>query len=199
MAQAAELEALLGPLMTLEEWAELPDDVPGEFVDGRLVEEEMPNVVHEVIVMWLGHIFLAWSEKTNAVVAGSGVKFAVSRDRGRKPDATVFLPNTKRPPAKGMVRTPPDIAVEVVSSSGRDQRRDRQEKLGEYAAFGIRWYWIVDPERRTLDIHALGDEGRYTLVVECSTGAVTNVPGCPGLVLDLDVLWSKTEALTNES
>jgi len=57
MARAAELEALLGPQMTLEEWTELPDDVPGEFVDGRLVEEETPNVVHEVIVMWLGHVF----------------------------------------------------------------------------------------------------------------------------------------------
>jgi Uma2 family endonuclease len=184
--------------MTLEEWAELPDDVPGEFVDGRLVEEEMPNFVHEVIVMWLGYVFLGWAEKTNAIVGGSGAKFAVSRERGRKPDATVFLSSTKRPPAKGMVRVPPDIAIEVVSPSRRDQRRDREEKLAEYAEFGIRWYWIVDPERRSVEIQALGEDGRYALAVERSTGSITEIPGCPGLVLDLDVLWSKADALANE-
>jgi Uma2 family endonuclease len=184
--------------MTLEEWAELPDDVPGEFVDGRLVEEELPNFVHEVIVMWLGYVFLGWAEKTGAIVGGSGAKFAVSRDRGRKPDATVFLPATKKPPAKGMVRVPPDIAIEVVSPSRRDQRRDREETLAEYAEFGIRWYWIVDPERRSVEFQALGEDGHYALAIERSTGSITEIPGCPGLVLDLDVLWSKADALANE-
>jgi Uma2 family endonuclease len=92
---------------------------------------------------------------------------------------------------------PPDIAIEVVSPSRRDERRDREEKLGEYAAFGIRWYWIVDPERRTVEIHAL-DGGSYVLAVEGSAGVIESVPGCPGLLLDLDVLWSKADALADE-
>jgi Uma2 family endonuclease len=198
MAQAAELEALLGPQMTLEEWAELPDEVPGEFVDGRLVEEEMPDPVHEVIVMWLGHIFLSWAKVGSALVGASGIKFAISHQRGRKPDATIFLPGTKRPAARGVVRVPPDIAIEVVSPSRRDQRRDRVEKLVEYAAFGIRWYWIVDPEQRSVEIQALGDDGRYAKVVERSSGAINEIPGCPGLALDLDALWSYADAFARE-
>ena len=197
MAQLASLDSLLGPRMTLEEWAELPDAVPGEFVDGRLVEEEMPDLVHEVIVMWLGHVFLSWAEKSKAIVGGSDAKFAVSRDRGRKPDATVFL-SGKRPPRRGVVRLPPDIAIEVVSPSRRDEQRDREEKLAEYAAFGVRWYWIVDPERRSVEIHALGDDGTYTLAVERARGVLEQIPGCPGLELDVDTLWSKADALAEE-
>jgi Uma2 family endonuclease len=83
----------------------------------------------------------------------------------------------------------------VVSPSRRDARRDREEKLAEYAAFGIRWYWIVDPERRSVEIHALGDRGSYELARAASTGTLADIPGCPGLVVDLDVLWSKSEAL----
>jgi len=30
--------------MTLEEWADLPEDEEGELVDGRLEEEEMPGL-----------------------------------------------------------------------------------------------------------------------------------------------------------
>ena len=197
MAQPASLDSLLGPRMTLEEWAELPDSVPGEFVDGRLVEEEMPDLVHEVIVMWLGHVFLSWAEKSKAIVGGSDAKFAVSPDRGRKPDATVFLPG-KRPPRRGVVRVAPDIAIEVVSPSRRDERRDREEKLAEYAAFGIRWYWIVDPERRSIEIHALDDDGAYALAVERAAGVIDEVPGCPGLTVDVDALWSKADALADE-
>ena len=87
MAQPASLDALLGPRMTLEEWAELPNDVPGEFLDGRLVEEEMPDFVHEVIVMWLGHVFLSWAETSNAIVGGSDAKFRKALQAYRKAQA----------------------------------------------------------------------------------------------------------------
>ena len=53
MSVAVPIEALLGPRMTTSEWAELSEDVPGELVDGRLVEEEVPDYAHEVIVAWL--------------------------------------------------------------------------------------------------------------------------------------------------
>ena len=98
-----------------------------------------------------------------------------------------------------MVRVPPDIAIEVISAARRDERRDREEKLGEYAAFGVAWYWVIDPERRSVEIHALGKEGSYTLALTGRAGVVTEVPGCPGLVLDIDALWSKADALSDES
>ena len=31
----------------------MPEDEAGEVVDGRLEEEEMPDFVHELIVLWL--------------------------------------------------------------------------------------------------------------------------------------------------
>jgi Uma2 family endonuclease len=193
-----EVEYKLGQPMTLEEWYDMPEDEDGEIVDGLLVEEEVPSYAHEVIVGWLAQHLRAWLVPRGGFVGGSGAKFAVGILRGRKPDLSAYFPGRK-PPPYGLVRTPPDIAVEIVTATPRDRRRDRVAKLHEYAAFGIRYYWILDPEMRTLEIFERTESGHFMDVLGATEGRVENVPGCDGLTLDLDGLWAEIERLDPES
>jgi Uma2 family endonuclease len=181
--------------MSVAEWALLPDGEPGELVDGRLVEEEVASGVHELIVGWLIFVLTGWVDAREGFVFGSDLKFAVAPEQGRKPDVTVFFAGSPLPPAEGVVEVPPDIAVEVVSPSPKDDRRDRVEKPDEYAAFGVRWYWIVDPQLRSLEIHARGADGRYALALAATAGVIEAVPGCEGLRLDLGRLWARVDRL----
>jgi len=172
----------------------MDEDEPGELVDGRLEEEEVPDLIHELVVTWLTHVLRMWAGR-NGFVFGSGGKYKVRADRGRKPDVAAYLHlETRRPPARGLVRVPPDIAVEVVSPSPRDERRDRIEKMDEYASFGVSYYWILDPSLQSLEIFELTD-GRYARAARATEGRLESVPGCPGLQLDLDDLWSEISRL----
>ena len=192
MSQRAIAEAPITTRMSLEAWADMPEDDDGELVDGRLVEEEVPSIVHEVIVLWIGSMLRAWAAPRGGFVGASGGKFRVRANRGRKPDVFAFL-GGRRPEPRGLVTVPPDIAVEVVSPSPGDGRRDRVEKFDEYAAFGVRFYWLVDPELRTIEIHELAD-GCYRRVLGATEGLV-KVPGCEGLELDLGDLWGEIDRL----
>jgi len=187
------VEARFGVRMSLEEWAELPEDTPGELVDGVLVEEEVPTLLHETVIVWLTRKLGAWAEPRGGFVFGSGGKYKVSPRRGRMPDMTVYL--RRRPQARGLVDVPPDIAIEVVSERPSDRRRVRVEKVEDYASFGVPQYWLVDPEGRTLQIMTLTDSGLYAQARGAAEGVLDDIPGCEGLALDLDDLWSELDRL----
>ncbi len=186
-----------GDLLSIEEWAAMPEDDPGELVDGVLVEEEMPDLTHETVVAWLIRVIGAWIIPRRGFVFGSEAKFAVGPRRGRKPDVTVYLPGGSPLPRRGVVRVPPDIAVEIVSPTARDRRRDRIDKAADYARFGVRWCWLIDPAGRTLEILARDATGQYEQIAGATGGVVDPVPGCDGLVIDLDALWAEVERLSD--
>lgn len=183
--------------MTLEEWGELDDEIEGEFVDGYLEEEEMGSFLHDIVVGWFITVLTTWIKPRYGFVAASEVKYGVSKTRGRKPDVSVFF-SGRKPRTRGLVRLPPDIAVEIISETARDRRRDRVTKAGEYARFSIRYYWLVDPAARTLEIFELGSDGRYVVALGADSGVIDNVPGCEGLRLDLDDLWAEVDRIEAE-
>ena len=180
--------------LTAEQWAAREEDADGELVDGALVEEEMAGYGHETVVAWLIATLHAWAKQHGARVGGSDAMFGIRRDRGRKPDVTVYLSDARLPPRRGLIRVPPSIAIEVVTPTPRAQRRDRVEKIADDAEIGVRWYRLVDPELRSFQVLELGPDGRYAYAVGAVDGAVT-VPGCDGLVLDLDDLWRELDSL----
>jgi len=179
-------------MMTLAEWAALDEDIEGELVDGVLEEEEMPTILHELVVAWMLTVLRRWARRRGGFVVGSEVKIAVGPRRGRKPDIAVFLPPSLPAPSDTLVRVPPYLAVETTSPRPRDVRRDRVEKLADYARAGVRYYCIVDPQLRSLEVYELGHDRRYTVALTAGRGRV-RLPGCSGLTVDLSALWDEVD------
>jgi Uma2 family endonuclease len=185
--------------LDVEAWGALDDDVDGELVDGLLEEEEVPSYVHEAVVSWLLGLLRDWLIPRGGFVFGSDAKIAISRTRGRKADVIAWLPGS-RPPARrsSVAKHPPDLVVEVVTATPRDQRRDRVEKRAEYAAIGVRHYWIVDPETRVVEMLDRGADGRFVEALVASDGRHHVVAGTEGLDVDLDALWAEVDRLPDD-
>lgn len=182
---------------TLEQWADLDEDEAGELVDGVIVEDEEVGAEHDIAGAWLICLLESWLASRGGFVGTSDTRFGVSPTRGRKPDVYAYLPGRK-PARQGLLTLPPDVMVEIVSPRPKDARRDRVEKMREYAAFGVRFYWIVDPAIRTFEILELGADGRFVLAASVAEGRIDPVPGFPGLVVDVDALWARLDLLESD-
>jgi Uma2 family endonuclease len=186
-----------GAAMGDAEWLALEEDAAGELVGGSLEEEEVPSAVHELCVSWLIWTLRSWLADRGGFVLGSELKLLLEPGLGRKPDLVVVLPGSPPPPRMGPLRTPPDMVFEIVSPTLRDERRDRVEKMGEYATFGVPRYVLVDPALGSIEVFVLDAEGRYARSAAATQGRL-EVPGCAGLGFDLDALWAELQRLGAE-
>lgn len=90
----------------------------------------------------------------------------------RRADRVIWAGLGRQPNPKTDV---PTIVIEIVSRRRRDQRRDYEQKRKEYAAIGVKEYWVFDRFRRTLTV-CRGDE--VTRVVkEAETYETPLLPG----------------------
>jgi Uma2 family endonuclease len=84
------------------------------------------------------------------------------------------------------IEGPPMLAVEILSPYTTSIDRSTKRRL--YQRFGVPHYWIVDPDFRTIEAHALG-EGAYRLVVRAFGEAAASLPPFPDLSLVPATLW----------
>lgn len=83
-----------------------------------------------------------------------------------KARAQHFTPDQMKFPA-------PDFVVEVLSAS--TEKYDRGIKFEDYALHGVREYWIVDPDKETLEQYLLSQETEtFELAVKVNAGMVTS-------------------------
>jgi Uma2 family endonuclease len=103
-------------------------------------------------------------------------------DKIREPDI-LFLSHTHADRIGEQAYGPPDLVVEVISSSTR--RADRVEKFVEYARDGVGDYWLADPEAQSIEVFVLQDYA-YVLLVKAKPGEKARSRLLEGFEVDVD-------------
>lgn len=165
---------------TYEDVQRLPDDGKRyELIDGELYELPAPNEPHQraqrnIIVLILpevGRVNVEWYASPTSVFLGSD-------DRAVEPDLIVFLPDGRATRGYRGIEGAPDLLIEILNPS--DPEHDRVRKRRLYAEAGVREYWIVSPEARTVKVLVLTD-GAYARHVRASGDELVTSTILPGL------------------
>ena len=175
--------------MTAEQYLQLGDDPPGvrlELVEGEIAVSPSPTPRHNILVNLLAHLLTGHVLQHGLGGVLTDTDTPVSPFTVRRPDILFFRTDRMHLVGEDRLNGPPDLAVEVVSpSSGQIDRRDKFE---QYAAAGIRYYWIIDPETRTFDAFELRD-GAYTSVTRGRDEDTVQAAPFADLEIPLDSLW----------
>ena len=145
--------------LTYADWLAFPNESHRyEVIDGDLFVTPPPAIVHQRVsreIEFALLTFLRESRRGEVLYAPVGVKLDDSNVL--EPDLVVVLNHKAHLIGKQVISGPPDVVVEILSPGSA--RRDLGVKRDAYERGGIEEYWIVDPESRSIEVLALGDQG----------------------------------------
>ena len=156
--------ALIPFKLTYEEFCQLPESVlPHELIDGELRMSAAPSWKHQET---LGNIHDPVRRHARGGrlgrVAMAPIDVVLDPDRPLvlQPDL-VFVGQDRIGIIRDKVYGAPDLVVEISSANGA--LFDRTEKAALYAQYGVREYWLVDPEAETVEVRRLAPGGYESL------------------------------------
>lgn len=108
-------------------------------------------------------------------------------------DTTIVQPDivyieTARLPAISTrgIEGAPTLVVEILSPS--TAQIDRSVKFQLYARYGVPYYWIADPDARSIEAYRLA-EGAYELAGRLAGSEAVSLPPFPDLALAPTSIW----------
>ena len=167
------------------------DDRRYELVDGELHVTTQPSAQHQMVSFEVGAALREWDPRSasGVIIPAPGLVFAA--DEAVAPDL-VWIRRERLASVlgdDGKLHNAPDLAVEVLSPGAENARRDREVKLGVYGRRGIREYWIVDWQQRTVAVYRSTGDTLALASVLAEEDDLTS-PLLPGLLLPVSRLFA---------
>lgn len=182
--------------LTFEDLLAVPADGNRyELIFGEIAMSPSPNTRHQYV---LGELFTRLKQVAHDGRLGrvyiAPLDVRLSANNVVQPDL-LFVRRERLGIARNtLIDGPPDLVMEVLSSSNRAQ--DLVKKAVLYALFAIPEYWIVDPDANLITVNALQD-GQY-VAVDAADGRARSLV-IPEFTMDPNELFELPAWMTEES
>lgn len=154
------------PLTIMEVFEMLPEGTLAELINGTIYMSPSSLSRHQIVLNRINfrvQQFFETNQKGDVFIAPLDV-YLDNDQNAVQPDLIVVLKNTEIIVEQdGHIHGVPDLLVEVLSKG--NNKHDLITKKDLYEKFGVKEYWVVDPETKLAMIFSLQD-GKYRLIDE---------------------------------
>ncbi len=164
------------------------ENIKAEFINGEIILHSPVKMRHWEVSANLSALLISYV-KTNRLGKVGVEKVMIRLTRNDyEPDICFFAQEkVKNFTADQMLFPAPDFVLEIISPS--TEKVDRHEKFIDYAAHGVGEYWIIDPDKQTLEQYSL--EGRsYQLQQKLVKKGMVESLVVNGFEVDLAILFT---------
>ena len=157
-----------------------------ELLEGELIMVPSPNERHQSISRNLEFILYQFIRDNNLGTIYDAPFDVVLGDDVFQPDIIYISKERLNIIADEGIRGAPDLIVEILSPA--TAQRDRTYKRTLYARHGVREYWLVDPDERSIEVMELGKIG-FESVGVYRKGEMLTSPLFQGLRFNLEEVF----------
>ncbi len=155
------MKVRLLPHYTIEDWQqwkgrwELIEGIPYSM-------SPMPTPMHQLISANIARLLAEELEECEKCVALISIDWVISEDTVLEPDNLIVCSEDLERDlfSQKILLFPPKVVFEILSPS--TQEKDRISKFRIYEEQGVRYYVIVDPDTKDIEVYRL-KEGKYEL------------------------------------
>ncbi len=144
---------------TVDDYMKLPEGAPYELLNGKLTYTPSPKSPYQDAS---GNLFaLLWffvKRHKLGIVYHAPFDVHLDQENIVQPDI-LFLSNARMDRRKDFIYGAPDLMVEVLSPGTK--KKDQKTKLTLYEKHGVLEYWLVDTDKRTIEVQVAKD-GKFT-------------------------------------
>lgn len=175
-------------VLTYQDYLRMPEDHNRrEILGGDLYVTPAPSPLHQRAVVNLIVVLEAYlSRHPSGKLYTSPIDVVLSDIDVVQPDLAFVTTARLHIVTSTAIQGPPDLVVEVLSPSTSGV--DRGRKMQTYARFGVREYWIADPDSRSIEVFGL-QGGAYRSLPPPGIRPELGSELFPDLTFDLQSLW----------
>ena len=167
--------------------AELPEtNLPAELWEGELIMSPAPSFHHQKVALRFYKALDSWAAGHDlGEVVTAPIDMVLSEHQTTQPDVA-FIAQSRLTIVQDAIHGPADLVAEVISLGSRT--RDRIEKRDLYEQYGVKEYWIIDPELGGADV-LYSEKGVFQLAMRCGVGETAQSRLLPGFQIAMQQLF----------
>ncbi len=140
---------------TYEDYLHFPEDKRYEIIDGEVSLAPSPDKIHQDISRNLEFILWEFVKKNDlGLVYYAPFDVVLSEIDIVQPDLIFVSKERKLIVTEKNIQGAPDMVIEILSPSS--QYKDKVIKAELYKKFGVREYWLIDPQEKQITLYDFG-------------------------------------------
>jgi len=147
---------------TYEDYAKLPEGAPYQLIGGELIMTLAPTPYHQRISRKIDFLLIEYVEKNElGEVFDAPIDVYFEETETYQPDIIFISKERLNIISETKIKGAPDLIIEILSPA--TAYYDLGRKYEVYEKNGVKEYWIVHPERKSIEIYQ-NQEGQFKLI-----------------------------------
>jgi len=172
---------------TYEDYLHFPEDKRYEIIDGEIYMVPSPGEAHQDVCANLAFVLRVFV-KENALgkVYFAPLDVVLSEIDVVQPDIMFISKERLNIITERNIQGAPDLIVEIISPSS--EYKDRVIKRKLYSKYGVKEYWLVDLEKKEVEVMSLKESGLETVKIYKRTDILESLV-LKGIKIKLDEIF----------